>query len=52
MLLVQVLFVGWSLAAAIGLEARAKYIEIIGLIMIALQLSPMITNGWGGNSDS
>ena len=46
-LLVEALLIGWSLAAAVSPEVRAKYVDIIGLIMIALGLSVMINDRRG-----
>jgi hypothetical protein len=40
-LLVELL-IGWSLAAAVGPDARARYVEIIGLIMAELEVSSKI----------
>lgn len=45
--LAEVLFIGWSLTAAVSSDARAKYVEIIGLILVALELSLKI-KGKGG----
>jgi hypothetical protein len=47
-LLMEVLYIGWSIAAVVGPEARAKYVEIIGLIMFALQITQIIGNRVAG----
>ena len=49
-LVIEVLFIGWSLAADVGPEARAKYVEIIGLIMAALEVSRTIKGKRGRGS--
>jgi hypothetical protein len=41
-LLVELLLIGWSLAAAVGPDVRARYVEIIGLIMAELEVSSKI----------
>jgi hypothetical protein len=41
-LLAEILFIGWSIAAAAGPDTRARYVESIGLMMAALQISCMI----------
>lgn len=51
-LLFEVLFIGWSLAAAVGPETRSKYIDITELIGFALTLILLIKNRRGRNSDS
>lgn len=48
-LLLEMWFIGWSLAAAVGPEARAKYAEITGMIMTAIPLIGMINFKRGGN---
>jgi hypothetical protein len=47
-ILVEVLLIGWNLAGAVSPEMRAKYVEIIDLIMIAMGLSVMIKDRRGG----
>jgi hypothetical protein len=48
--LVEVLLIGWSLAAAVSSDARVEYVEIIGLVIAALELSLKIKGKDGRDS--